>query len=224
LGLEIGDSLEFEVLGQQVSAEVSSFRSVQWDNMQPNFYIIFSPGTIDDLGATFLSTALMEREQKVLLNDLVRQFPTMVVIEIDGLIEQVQTIIAQVTSAIELIFFLVLISGALVLLSCVNATLDERFYENAILRTLGAGRRLILSSLVIEFATIGVLAGFIATVGAEASLFYLQERVFNQSFDLHYWVWIAGPLAGMLVIGALGLNSTKEVVRVSPLILLRRIS
>jgi putative ABC transport system permease protein len=224
LGLEIGDSLDFEVLGQQVSAEISSFRSVQWDNMQPNFYIIFSPGTIDDLGATFLSTALMEREQKVLLNDLVRQFPTMVVIEIDGLIEQVQTIIAQVTSAIELIFFLVLISGALVLLACVNATLDERFYENAILRTLGAGRRLILLSLVIEFAMIGILAGFIATVGAEVSLFYLQERVFNQSFELHYWVWLAGPLVGMLVIGTLGLNSTKEVVRVSPLILLRRIS
>ena len=224
LGLEIGDSLEFEVLGQQVSAEVSSFRSVQWDNMQPNFYIIFSPGTINDLGATFLSTALMEREQKVLLNDLVRQFPTMVVIEIDGLIEQVQTIIAQVTSAIELIFVLVLVSGALVLLACVNATLDERFYENAILRTLGAGRRLILLSLIIEFATIGVLAGFIATVGAEASLFYLQERVFNQGFDWHYWVWIAGPLFGMLIIGVLGLNSTKEVVRVSPLILLRRIS
>jgi len=224
LDLELGDELEFEVNQQTVTAEVSSFRSVRWDNMQPNFFIIFSPGTIDRLGATFLSTARMESEQKVLLNDLIRLFPTMVVIEIDALIEQIQTIIAQVTSAIELISVLVLICGALVLLSCVNASLDERFRENAILRTLGAGRRLILSSLLIEFAFIGAVAGLIATLGAEASLAYLQEEVFEQDFSFHYWVWLAGPLVGMVLIGLLGLASTRRVVNISPLNVLRRMT
>lgn len=223
LDLEIGDSLEFEVNQQTVSAEVSSFRSVRWDNMQPNFFIIFSPGTIDHLGATFLSTVLMEREQKILLNELVRQFPTIVVFEIDALIEQIQTIIAQVTSAIELISVLVLVCGALVLLACVNATLDERFHENAILRTLGAGKKLILTSLLIEFASIGMIAGVIATLGAEVSLYYLQEQVFEQEFNFHYWVWLAGPLLGMLIIAGLGVNSTRQVVSISPLNVLRRI-
>tara|TARA_B100001079_G_C16347905_1_gene486741 strand:- start:474 stop:1274 length:801 start_codon:yes stop_codon:yes gene_type:complete len=224
LDLQIGDLLEFEVNQQIVSAEVSSFRSVRWDNMQPNFFIIFSPGTIDHLGATFLSTALMEREQKILLNDLIRLFPTVVIIEIDALIEQIQTIIAQVTSAIELISVLVLLSGALVLLSSVNATLDERFHENAILRTLGAGKKLILSSLLIEFASIGFVAGLIATIGAEASLYYLQEQIFEQEFSFHYWVWIAGPLLGMLIIAGLGLNSTRKVVSISPLNVLRSVA
>ena len=223
LDLELGDVLEFEINDQTVTAEVSSFRSVRWDNMQPNFFIIFSPGTIDYLGGTYLSTALMEQEQKILLNDLIRQFPTMVVIEIDALIEQIQNIIAQVTSAIELIFLLVVVCGALVLLACVNASLDERFHENAILRTLGAGRRLILSSLVIEFACIGLLAGFIATLGAEASLFYLQENVFEQDFNLHYWVWLVGPVLGMVLIAALGVQSTRQVVNTSPLNVLRRV-
>lgn len=223
LDIEIGDRVEFEINEQPVFAEVSSFRSVRWDNMQPNFFIIFSPGTIDHLGATFLSTALMERDQKILLNDLIRLFPTMVVIEIDALIEQVQNIIAQVTSAIELISILVLVCGALVLLACVNATLDERFHENAILRTLGAGKRLILTSLLIEFASIGALAGIIATVGAEASLYYLQEQVFEQEFELHYWVWVAGPVLGMLLIAGLGMNSTRQVVSTSPLNVLRRV-
>ncbi|GAB5499343.1 MAG: ABC transporter permease [Pseudohongiellaceae bacterium] len=222
LDLELGDVLEFEVNQQTVTAEVSSFRSVRWDNMQPNFFIIFSPGTIDHLGATFLSTARMESEQKVLLNDLIRLFPTMVVIEIDALIEQIQNIIAQVTSAIELISVLVLVCGALVLLACVNASLDERFKENAILRTLGAGRRLILSSLLIEFAFIGAVAGVIATIGAEASLAYLQEEVFKQDFSFHYWVWLVGPVAGMVLIGLLGLASTRQVVSISPLNVLRR--
>ena len=208
---------------QIVSAEVSSFRSVRWDNMQPNFFIIFSPGTIDHLGATFLSTALMEREQKILLNDLVRLFPTVVVIEIDALIEQIQTIIIQVTSAIELISILVLLCGALVLVACVNASLDERFHENAILRTLGAGRKLILSSLLIEFASIGLVAGLIATLGAEASVYYLQEEIFEQEFSFHTWIWIAGPALGMLIIAGLGMNSTREVVSTSPLNVLRRV-
>lgn len=222
LDLELGDVLEFEVNQQTVSAEVSSFRSVRWDNMQPNFFIIFSPGSIDHLGATFLSTALMESEQKVLLNDLIRLFPTIVVIEIDALIEQIQTIIAQVTSAIELISILVLVCGALVLLACVNASLDERFHENAILRTLGAGKRLILTSLLVEFATIGLVAGFIATLGAEASLYYLQEEVFEQDFSFHFWVWVAGPLIGMVLIALLGVSSTRKVVSISPLNVLRR--
>jgi putative ABC transport system permease protein len=223
LDLELGDTLEFEVNQQIVTAEVSSFRSVRWDNMQPNFFIIFSPGTIDHIGATFLSTALMEREQKILLNDLIRLFPTIVIIEIDGLIEQIQTIIAQVTSAIELISVLVLLCGALVLLACVNASLDERFHENAILRTLGAGRKLILSSLLIEFASIGLVAGLIATIGAEASVYYLQEEIFEQEFSLHYWVWIAGPVLGMFIIAGLGINSTRQVVNISPLNVLRRV-
>ena len=221
LDLELGDRSEFEVNRQIVAAEVSSFRSVRWDNMQPNFFVIFSPGTIDHLGATFLSTALMEREQKILLNDLIRLFPTVVIIEIDALIEQIQTIIAQVTSAIELISILVLICGALVLLSCVNASLDERFRENAILRTLGAGKKLILTSLLIEFASIGIVAGLIATIGAEVTLYYLQEQVFQQEFSPHYWVWAAGPLLGMLIIGGLGINSTRRVVHTSPLAVLR---
>jgi putative ABC transport system permease protein len=166
----------------------------------------------------------MEREQKILLNELVQRFPTIVVIEIDALIEQIQNIIAQVTSAIELISVLVLVCGALVLLACVNATLDERFYENAILRTLGAGKRLIMTSLLIEFATIGLMAGLVATVGAEASLYYLQEQVFEQEFNLHYWVWVAGPLAGMIIIAGLGINSTRGVVNISPLNVLRRLA
>lgn len=224
LGAEIGDVIEFDIgQGRLMEATVQSLRTVRWDNMQPNFFIIFSPGSLDAMGGTYLSTALMEQEQKALINGLLRQFPTIVVIEIDALIEQIQNIIAQVTSAIELIAFLVLACGALVLLACVTATLDERFRENAILRTLGAGRRLILTSLFIEFASIGLIAGIIATVGAETSLYYLQTRVFQQDFNLHYWVWLAGPLIGMVVIAGLGVMATRRVVNTSPLTVLRHI-
>lgn len=224
IGVALGDELVFRVNEQEITAVVDNMRTVRWDNMQPNFFFIFSPGTLDHLGATYLSTLLLEGQEKLLLNDLLRQFPTIVVLEVDALIEQIQSIIAQVSSAIELIAALVLISGALVLLSCVNATLDERFRENAILRTLGAGRKLIMTSLLIEFAFIGLLAGVIATIGAELSLYYLQTEVFQQTFALHYWVWIAGPLAGTVIIAALGVAATRKVVNTSPLAVLRQLS
>jgi len=222
LGILIGDTLEFRLSEtQSIEVEVQSMRTVRWDNMQPNFFFIFSPGTIDFMGATYLSTVLMNGEEKRLLNGLLRAFPTIVVLEIDALIEQIQRIIAQVTSAIELIAFLVLACGALVLLACVNATLDERFRENAILRTLGAGRKLILSSLLIEFAFIGLISGLIATFGSEISLYYLQTQVFQQEFSPHYWVWIVGPVLGTVIIATLGVSATKKVVNTSPLAVLR---
>ncbi|MDO8907167.1 MAG: ABC transporter permease [Pseudohongiella sp.] len=224
LGLQLGDELVFRLGQDEVTVNVTSFRTVRWDNMQPNFFFIFSPGTLEFIGATYLSTLLLEGEQKMLLNDLLRQYPTIVVLEVDALIEQIQTIIAQVSSAVELIAVLVLVAGALVLLSCVNATLDERFRENAILRTLGAGRKLIMSSLLIEFAFIGMLAGVIATLGAEVSVYYLQVEVFQQEFFPHYWVWFAGPVAGTLIIAGLGVGATRRVVNTSPLAVLRHLS
>ena len=63
----------------------------------------------------------------------------------------------------------------------------------------------------------------IATLGAEGSLYYLQEQVFEQDFNFHYWVWLAGPLLGMVIIAGLGMNSTREVVSISPLNVLRRV-
>lgn len=224
LGIEPGDELRFESGGQEFTATVHNLRSVQWDNMQPNFFFIFSPGSLDPAGASYLSTVQLDEEEKPLLNPLLREFPTVVVLEIDALIEQVQRIIDQVSAAVELIAVLVLLAGALVLLACVNATLDERFRENAVLRALGARQRLIMSALVIEFAFIGLVAGAIATLGTEAMLYYLQTEVFGQAFRPHYWAWFAGPISGTVLIGALGAAATRRVVHTSPLIVLREMS
>lgn len=224
LGLALGDELLFEIEGQQVSVTVSSFRTVRWDNMQPNFFFIFSPGTLEQFGATYLSTLLLEGEQKLLLNDLLRDFPTIVVLEVDAIIAQIQRIISQVSSAIELIAALVLVSGALVLLACVNATLGERYRENAILRTLGAGRQLILRAMLFEYAFIGAVSGTMATLGAEAALYFLQTQVFEQTFALHTWVWLAGPLLGTALIAGIGFAATRRVVNTSPLLVLRQLA
>jgi len=224
LGLSLGDELVFEIEGQRVTVNVSSFRTVRWDNMQPNFFFIFSPGSLEQFGATYLSTLLLEGEQKLMLNDMLRAFPTIVVLEVDAIIAQIQRIIFQVSSAVELIAALVLVSGALVLLACVNATLGERYRENAILRTLGASRQLILRAMLFEYAFIGAVSGMMATLGAEAALYFLQTQVFEQAFRLHIWVWLAGPVLGTAIIAGIGFAATRRVVNTSPLLVLRQLA
>ena len=220
-GLKVGDALEFTIQGRQLDAKVSSIRSVAWDNMQPNFYIIFSPAALEDYPSTFMTSFHLERKNKIFLNGLLREFPTMTVIEVDAIIEQIKTIITQVTMAIELVLGLILISGALVLLASIQASMDERFKQHAILRTLGAGRRLVMGSLVIEFCVLGLFAGVLAAIGAEITVYGLEEQIFELDYEPNPMLWLLGPVIGAVLIGLIGTIATLKVVRTPPTIVLR---
>jgi putative ABC transport system permease protein len=219
--INIGDELVFTIQGQTLTALVSSIRSVAWDNMQPNFYIIFSPGGLADFPATCMTSFFLDKTNKLFLNQLLRQYPTMTVIEVDAVIEQIQSIIENVTLAIELVLVLILVSGALVLLASIQASMDERFREHAILRTLGAGQRLVLGSLFIEFCVLGVFAGLLATFGAEITVYALETQIFDLKYELNPVLWVIGPLTGMVLIGVVGVAATFKVVKTAPSTVLR---
>ena len=182
--LRLGDELVFGIRGRALAVRVASIRTVAWDNMQPNFYIIFSPGALEDFPSTFMTSFHLEAGQKLFLNRLLNQYPTMTVVEVDALIEQVQRIIGQVTLAVELVLVLITLSGGLVLLASIQASMDERLQQHAILRTLGAGKRLVLGSLLVEFCTLGFFAGLLATLGAEITVFALETQVFDLDYSL----------------------------------------
>lgn len=221
LQIDLGDELTFNIGGQTVVAEVSSVRTVQWDSMAPNFYVIFSQPILDGVGAAYLTSFYLEPEQKPLLAELVRRYPTVSVIEVDVIIKQIQDIVGQVTVGVEFILALVLISGLLVLLASVQATLDLRLRESAILRTLGAGASLVRGGLWIEFAALGGLAGLLGAVGAEAALAYFQTSLLQLSWTPHYALWILGPAIGAVLIGVIGVMSTRKVIKVPPMTVLK---
>ncbi len=222
--LKVGDELVFTIQGREVETRIASIRTVAWDNMQPNFYIIFAPGTLEDFPSTFMTSFNLKKEQKLFLNDLLKAHPTMTVIEIDALIEQVQRIISQVTLAIELVLVLIIGSGGLVLLASIQASMDERMKQHAILRTLGASRRLILGSLAIEFCALGFFAGILATVGAEITVFMLQTEIFELDYEMNHELWVLGPVAGTVLIGAVGTFATRRVVDTPPASVLRELA
>ena len=219
--LQVGDELVFDIRGRELGARVSSIRTVAWDNMQPNFYIIFSPGALDDFPSTFMTSFYLERDRKLLLNHLLNKHPTMTVIEIDALVEQVQRIIEQVTMAVELVLVLILASGGLVLLTSIQASMDDRLRQQAILRALGAGRRLVLGSLAIEFCVLGFFAGVLATLGSEITVYILETQIFELDYRVNPRLWVLGPLVGVLLIGTAGTFATRKLVDTPPALVLR---
>lgn len=221
LGINLGDELTFSFGGQMVTAPVDNIRTVQWDSLTPNFYVIFSGPVLDGAGAAYLTSFYLDAADKVRLVELLQQYPTITVIEVDVILKQVQQIVAQVTRAIEFILALVLTAGLIVLVASVQATLDSRLQESAILRTLGARAKLVQGALAIEFVSLGALAGLLAAFGAEIALYFMQTQLLNMDFSPHPLLFLIGPLVGAGLIGLVGMVSTRRVVHVPPLTVLR---
>ena len=220
-GLQIGDELTFDIGGQSINATVTSIRSLEWESMSPNFFIIFSPVALQDLPATYMTSFYLPPERKIFLNTLLSRHPTITVIEIDALIKQVTSIVDRVTQAVELVLGLVLASGCLVLIASIQASRDARMAEHALVRTLGGTRRLIGASLTAEFALLGAFSGLVAVVGAEFTVAMLQSQVFELSVRLHPWVWPVGPAFGAAIITVVGLLGSRSLVNSPPMMVLR---
>jgi putative ABC transport system permease protein len=140
---------------------------------------------------------------------------------VDALIRQVQSIIARVTQAVELVLGLVVAAGVLVLIASIQAGRDGRMQEHALVRTLGGTRRLIAGSLAAEFALLGLFSGIVAVIGAEATVALLQLQVFELGASLHPWMWLAGPVLGSLLILVVGMLGTRSLISTPPMLVLR---
>ena len=222
-GLELGDRVAFDIGGLPLVATVASLRRVEWDSLRPNFYIVFSPGALDGYPATYMTSFFLEREQKAFLNDLLSAHPTITVIEVDAIVAQVTSIIDRVSQAVELLLYLVLAAGALVLLASIQSSRDQRLKEHALLRALGGTRKLISGALATEFAALGLFAGIVAVAGAEITVWALNSQVFELATELHPRLWVAGPAIGMAVIALVGYLGTRKLVQSPPATVLREV-
>jgi len=221
LRVSVGDKLGFSFGDKTVYARVASIRSLAWDRMRPNFYFIFEPGSLESFSATYITSFYLPTEKKLFLNELLKKFPTVSIFSVDEMIRRIQEMVQQVTLAIELVLSLILAAGLLVLIATIQASLDERLREAALLRSLGASRALLLGSLAIEFAALGGLAGGLAALGSAVVTGILQTQVFDIDYAFHFWPWLVGPMAGVMIVGVTGLLACAKVVRVPPLKLLQ---
>jgi putative ABC transport system permease protein len=221
LGLDIGDSLQFDIAGETQTASVSSVRRVKWDSFQPNFFLIFAPGLLDGTQGTYMTAVHMESRNPKTIGELVRRFPSVSVFNVDDLLSQVRSVIDKALAAVQSVFLFTLFAGLVVLVAAVQASREERRYESAMLRTLGANRSTVLKGLLAEFATLGVLSGVLAATGASIAGVYVAKRVLEIPYALDPWVWVYGLVGGGVLVCFAGWLVTRSVVNQPPVLTLR---
>ncbi len=219
--LTLGDELSINIGGNLVTLPITSIRTVDWGSMQPNFYLILPRSVLEDYPANFVSSLFIDETSAQPFYKSMAQFPTVSILNVGDVLRQIQTIIGQLSKAIQLVLFCILSAGALVLLASVRSTLEERLEEGALLRVLGAKSALVRQALLVEFGALGFFAGLIAALGAEACLLGLQVFVFNSDPSFHPSLWLIGPAIGVGVITSIGLLASRKVLNVPPMHLLR---
>lgn len=221
LHLKIGDRLRFDVAGEPLDVEVASIRKIRWDGFRPNFFLVFPPGLLDGAAGTYMTSIYLKAAERPALVDLVRRFPTVSVFDVDAILKQVRDIIDRASVAVQYVFLFTLAAGVIVLLAAVQSTRDERRYESAILRTLGASRMTVLQGVAAEFSALGFLSGTLAAVGATAIGWFLARRLFALEYTLDPLVWLGGLGCGTLLVGVSGTLATRRVVDTPPIVSLR---
>ncbi len=223
LHVSLGDKLTFTIGSQQVQASISHIRSVQWDSMKPNFYMLFSPGTLENYPSTLITSFYLTDTNKNYLNILVKEFPSITILEVDLIIKQFKIILTQLTAAINYLLYFSLLAGFTVLFATVYSTLDHRIYESTLMRTFGASQRLLTTSHLIEFSLIGLLSGLIAVFMSELIIYTLYTLVLHLDYHISNLLWWFVPLLSSLCITAAGTFAVRDVVNKSPMQVLREL-
>jgi putative ABC transport system permease protein len=221
LRLKLGDTMRFDMGGQIVEAKITSLRKLEWGSMRANFFVIINPSAMRDAPTTYMTAFHLPARGIGLANSLTRAYPNLTVIDVSGIIRQLQDVLDQVVVAVEFLFLFTLASGVLVLYAALMGSQAERTREAGLLRALGATRSQLARAQRIEFALVGGLSGLLAATGAAALGWALAEYQFKFPWHFEPQVWLVGLAAGAvcaLVGGWLGLRS---VLRQPPLQTLR---
>lgn len=221
LQLKLGDKLSFDVAGESLTVAVASIRKIRWDSFRPNFFLVFPPGLLDGAAGTYMTSVFLTQAQRPALADLVRQFPTISVLDVDAILKQIRGIMDRASLAVQYVFLFTLAAGVVVLLAAVQSTRDERRYESAMLRTLGASRGTVLQGVAAEFSALGFLSGTLAAFGATGVGWVLARRLFSLQYTIDPWVWVVGLVCGTILVGLSGTLATRRVVNTPPVVTLR---
>jgi putative ABC transport system permease protein len=220
-GLTIGDQITFVVAGREVEATIASIRKINWDSFQPNFFMLFSPGALDGLPTTYISSLRIEEQQQSVLVTLVRTHPSISVIDIDSILQQIRGIIEKATLAVQAVFFFTLAAGIAVLFAAVQSTIDERRFESAMLRALGARKRTVIAGVMAEFAALGAAAGILASIGASILAAIVAVQLFDLPYEFNPLLWVVGVAAGVVVVCSSGYVAARSAVNAPPVDVLR---
>ena len=224
LAIRVGDTLAWDVGGTRLSARVTSLRKVEWDSFKANFFVIASPGVLEAYPASWITSFHLPAGREEVINRLVERFPNVSVIDLTAIMGQVKRISDQVSRAVEFVFLFAIAAGVVVLFAAITTTQDERVFEGAVMRTLGASRRQMMLTQLSEFLAIGLLSGAVAAAAAVGLAIVLSERVLGVPYEFDWVVPVAGLFAGGVGVAIAGLLGTRRAVNSPPLAAIRAVT
>ncbi len=224
LGLNLGDTMTFDVLGRKISARITSIRRVDWRNARTGFLVVFRPGPLDQAPTMYISPikgppGSVERGQ--LQRALVDRFPNVSVIDVRDIIEVARGIIGNVSLAVTFVGGFVFLSGLLILIGSIAMTKFHRLYESAILKTLGAKKKLIVYTVLVEYGVLGLLAGLLGSAAAIALTWAISKYALKITWHFIPSVNVIGVGASLILVTAIGVISCWDVMIKKPLGILR---
>lgn len=222
LDVKTGDQLTFVIAGETYQTVIASIRQIDWNNFQPNFFVIFNPANLQNAPTTYLTSFYVPESQDSAVVNLTKAFPTVTLLDIEAVLKQLNDILQQVSFAVEYILIFVLLAGISVLFAGLQTTLDSRIRQGALLRALGAKRSLLRQIQITEFTLLGIMAGVLAAIGCEIVSALLYLYLLDISWHFHPWL-LTLPLIGALLIGSIGVWGTRRTLNTSPLQILREI-
>lgn len=212
LDIALGDTLGFTIEGRSFKAKVTSLRAIKWDNMRPNFYMIFSPDVLAPFSQTWLGSYRLPEQGRVAEVELIRRHPTVSLIDVDDLIVRLTAVSDQVSRALGLMLGLVTVAALLVLLTQTQASMAHRRRELLLMRTLGAGSELLRKMLRWELVASGLLAGLCAAMVVELCSLGLQWWWFEGQWQFHWAIWAGLPLLGAVLVTLAGQGMQRQLL------------
>lgn len=210
LRLHVGDTLVFGIAGQPLKGRITSLRKLDWDSMRVNFFVIASLGSLSGKPTSYITSFHLPAGKEEIINELVRRFPNLTVIDVAALLRQMQETLDQVVSAVQVVFGFSLLAGLVVLFAALQAGAGERRHELAVLRALGGRRRQLREALLAEFLVLGGCAGLLAGLVAAALGTALARWVFQLAYLPTPWLLLAGLAMGAAGVVAAGLSATRK--------------
>ncbi|UXI67539.1 ABC transporter permease [Tahibacter amnicola] len=220
--LRLGDSITLSIGERTITARVVNVRDVDWTSFRVNFFVLLNPAAVQDVPHSLLASFWLPPESRLAMRDLTRAFPNLSVIDINAILDRVRDLIDRVSQAVTAVLGFSLAAGLLVLVAALNVSAEERRFETALLRTLGARRAQLASAVLGEFALLGCIAGLMGAGGAIAAGLSLSRGVFRIAWTPPAWPFLGGLAAAVALVTLAGWLGTRRIAQASPLLVLRR--
>ncbi|HEY0184764.1 MAG TPA: FtsX-like permease family protein, partial [Rhodopila sp.] len=218
----VGDVIRVNVLGRDIDLKIANLRSIAWQSLSINFFMVASPGLLSHAPHTHIATVrIADAGQGGLLRAVTDALPNVTGIRVEDVLSAIAALLNQIAAALTATGALTLLAGTFVLMGAIAAGQRRRTREAVILKTLGATRAQIRAAWLTEFGILGLVAGVIAAVVGSAASFGVAHYIMHTD-----WIFLpvtlictlAGALALMLLFGYAG---TAAAVRARPAPLLR---